>query len=246
MNLAIGKACSADGQCASGTCRTESVTGWPSGACVAGVGSCSRTDAGVTTGCPAGSVCAFDEFGTFCRQACTGSGSAPCRAGYACHDEDNDSSTPRWCVPLCTADADCARLGGNYGCNAWSKRCELKDKGLSKYGASCGSGSQCESGICLGGSGGYCSGLCLKSGGTCGGDGVCGNDGTSDATGRCFDGCAASNDCRSSPYSCRAPPYGGGSGNVCYCSREGEPCGSAADCCATVAFCFPGVNLCVF
>jgi hypothetical protein len=122
-------------------------------------------------------------------------------------------------------------MGASYGCNLWSRRCELKDKGFSKYGAACGGGSTCESGLCLPDRGGYCGGLCVK-GGTCGPDGACGNDGTSDQTGRCYDVCANASECtRGAPYQCAAPPYGGTSSLVCYCRRIGEPCTVNGDCC---------------
>jgi hypothetical protein len=227
--LAIGRACSANAQCASGTCWLEGSTGWPSGACVAGVSTCAR-DAGVTVGCPAGSVCTSDEFGTFCRQQC--SGSTGCRRGYACHDEDQDSSTPPWCVPLCVTDNDCAHLGGTYGCNPWSRRCETKNRGLKKYGEACSGDPQCETGRCLGQASGYCAGLCPRTGGSCATGGVCASDGTvNDGTNRCYDDCTSAADCRGSPYTCQLPPWGGPA-NACYCSRTGEKCAQDSDCCS--------------
>jgi hypothetical protein len=194
-------------------------------------------DAGVSYGCPAGSVCTSDHFGRFCREQCS---SATCRAGYACHENtDYRWDGPRTCMPLCTSDAQCSRdLGASYGCNLFSRRCELKDKGLPKYGANCSNNSQCESGICLSDPG-YCEGLCIKSG-ACGADGVCGSDGTSDQTGRCFDQCTGASDCtRPSPFQCAAPPYGGSTSNVCYCRHIDEPCRQASDCCNPSPVGFP-------
>ena len=237
-NLAVGQACASNGQCASQVCRTEASSGWPSGACVAGVNTCSR-DAGVSVGCPSGSVCTSDQFGTFCRQGCSGAGG--CRQGYSCDDEDNDSSSGSWCVPSCTSDADCAHLGGSYGCNPWSKRCELKDKSLKRYGAACSNDSQCETGQCLGEAGGYCAGPCRASG-ACAPGGVCASDGQSnDGTWRCYDDCATNADCRAAPYSCRNAPWSSPA-PVCYCSRAGEKCQADGDCCTGI----PGLPNCVF
>ena len=232
-NLAIGKACSSNLQCLSGRCLTESVSGWPSGACVGAAGGCSL-DAGVSYGCAAGSACTTDQYGTFCRQQCSGSGATACRAAYACHENpDEDYEGPRTCTPLCATDADCNRNGGSsYGCNPWSKRCEPKQKNLKKYGEACGGNTQCESGLCLGGEGGYCYGLCVKGGAGCASDGTCGNDDFNDNTGRCFDSCTTSAECtRGGDYLCKPAPWGGATTQVCYCSRLGEPCGGEADCC---------------
>ncbi|MBI3178535.1 MAG: hypothetical protein HYZ27_02670, partial [Deltaproteobacteria bacterium] len=205
MSLALGKPCSANGQCASGRCFTESGSRWPSGACVGAANGCAL-DAGVSWGCPSGAVCMADGFGRFCRQACSGSGSSACRPGYACH-EVPEVDGPRWCHPLCASDADCERRGGSYGCNLWSRLCETKDKQGARYGAACSAASQCESGVCLPDEGGYCAGLCRK-GASCGPDGVCDGDDTSDQTGRCFDACASQADCtRGGDYLCKPAPY---------------------------------------
>jgi hypothetical protein len=175
-------------------------------------------------------VCEGDEQGRFCRQSCTSGG---CRPGYACHENENpDYDGKRSCFPLCLTDADCSRdLGASYGCNLWSRRCELKDKGGRKYGLSCSGPADCESGVCLPDRGGYCAGYCPR-GGTCATDGACGSDGLNDQTARCFDVCAGAADCtRGAPYQCAAAPYGGTSSNVCYCRRTGEPCSQNSDCC---------------
>jgi hypothetical protein len=243
--LTIGKACSVGTQCASGVCRTEGASGWPSGSCVTGTNSC-WLDAGVSAGCPSGSACTGDEFGRFCRQQCSGNGATTCRPGYACHaNPDFDwNDGPRTCTPLCNSDADCSRISGiaNYGCNPWSKRCELKDRGLGKTGAACSNNSQCETGFCLGERGGYCSGICRKTTLACPSDSVCGGDGTNDQTGRCFDLCASQTECRSG-YTCQPPPYGGTSTNVCYCSRNSEDCNQSSDCCGTALPGFPACFL---
>ena len=237
--LPYGRACTASSQCASNFCRTEASSGWPSGACTGPDNGCTL-DAGVSYGCLSGGACTQDVWGRFCRQQC--SGSTGCRAGYACHQNlDEDWEGPRTCITLCTGDADCNRgLGANYGCNLFSRRCDSKNRNLGKYGASCSNNNACESFTCLSDRGGYCGGLCAK-GGSCGNDGVCGNDGTNDGTGRCFDACASASECtRGAPYTCRAAPYGGGGGGqVCYCSRYGEPCSDAADCCNPSPFGFP-------
>lgn len=243
-NLAVGRACIVGSQCAAGTCNTEDQTGWPGGSCVAGLNTCNRSDAGVSTGCPANAVCLGDQFGTFCRQRCSGSSSMACRPGYACHDDDADSSSPSWCTPLCGSDADCRALGATYGCNPWSKLCELKDKLKPKYGGACSTNTDCETGLCLRASnnGGYCFGWCLRSGGTCGGDGVCEPESSSnsDATGRCLDGCTmvgSSSECRGAPQTCAPAPTG--SVNACYCRVADERCSANAPCCRGSCITFP-------
>lgn len=248
-NRAVGDPCFFSTQCTSGACRAEDTSGWPGGSCIAGLNTCSRSDAGVTSGCPGNSVCLGDQFGTFCRQRC--SGSSGCRAGYACHDDDDDNTSPNWCTPMCASDSDCRPLGGMYGCNPWSKLCELKDKGFAKYGAACTINSNCESGLCLRASnnGGYCYGWCARSGGTCGGDGVCEPGPSGDGTGRCLDGCTmagSSAECRGgSPQTCGPAPST--SANVCYCRVEGESCSTGPQCCRGNCVVFPIVGgVCVF
>ena len=187
-------------------------------------------DGGVSYGCPAGSACTNDHYGNFCRELCT---SATCRPGYACHENTAyNRDGPRTCMPVCTNDAQCSRdLGASYGCNLWSRRCQQRDSMvLQKYGGPCSSNANCETGICLPDRGGYCGGLCVK-GGSCAMDGVCAGDGTSDQTGRCFDACSGAAECTRPGLQCKAPPYGGNTAQVCYCSRVDEPCSTAADCC---------------
>jgi hypothetical protein len=237
-NLAAGSACINSTQCAAGTCQDEASSGWPGGACVGGVNACSRNDAGVSTGCPTNTVCVHDQHGRFCRQRCSGTGG--CRTGYACHDEDEDSDSPNWCAPLCTSDADCRALGGTYGCNPWSKLCQQKDRTRQKYGGACTANTECETGRCLrqSSNGGYCEGLCLRNGGTCGGDGVCEPTASGDATGRCLDGCTMSGtntECRAgSPQRCGPAPTG--SVNACYCRVAGERCQTSDQCCRPTGF----------
>jgi hypothetical protein len=242
VNLADGKPCGLGTHCLGGICRTEGTTGWPSGACVSGTSCSIDTNNGASTGCSnnSTSTCVTDLFGKFCRQSCT----STCRPGYACHDDDNDSVTPRSCVPLCDSDADCAVAGSNYGCNPWSKLCEAKDKGKTKLGLGCSSNSDCETNDCLksSGNGGYCIGLCRKSTSACGGDGVCAFTSGGDATGQCYDGCSSSTMCRPAPYTCRAPPEG--NGQVCYCGHSGDTCTAGSECCGGSCVSFGFLKVC--
>jgi hypothetical protein len=247
----VGKSCIVGSQCTSGTCRSEDLFGWPGGSCIAGLNTCNRSDAGVSTGCPANAVCLGDQFGTFCRQRC-GSGGTACRSAYACHDDDEDSSSPSWCTPMCSSDADCRALGGTYGCNLWSRLCEVKDKQQAKYGGACSTNTDCESGLCQreSSNGGYCYGWCQRSGGSCGGDGVCEPGPSGDNTGRCLDGCSmvgSATECRAaSRQTCGPAPTG--SVNACYCRVAGERCSTSADCCIQSGFpiggCVQFINIC--
>jgi hypothetical protein len=243
-NVAIGQGCASSSQCASGVCRTEATTGWPGGACVAGVNTCVRADAGVSLGCPTGAVCATDQAGTFCRQACSGAGSSPCRPGYACHDDDDRLSTAAYCVPLCTSDEQCSNSSVGVGCNQWSKRCEARDKGLAKYGAACNANSQCETGLCLNASnnGGYCYGVCNSTASAataCADDGVCESYLTSalvDQTARCLDGCtttSSSSECRANAaQTCQIISSSGSTPRACYCRVVNKTCSGHSECCS--------------
>lgn len=244
--LLDGKACLSGGQCASGRCLTETTNGLPSGHCTNSAACSISLTTGASTGCASGGTCATDEFGTFCRKSC--SGSTGCRGGYACHDDlDENDVTPNYCIPLCTSDLDCARLGGQYGCNLHSRRCETKDKGLAKLGAACAGNASCESGVCLRASsnGGYCMTRCKDSSPTCPGDGVCDYSSGGDNTGDCYDGCANAAECtRGGRYTCQSSQNN--RGNVCYCAVAGDLCSTDADCCTGPCQNFGLVKICLF
>jgi hypothetical protein len=227
-----GFGCTADNQCKGGKCLTEAATGLANGACSNAV-TCSVS---AQTGCNGG-MCA--ETGTFdtCRMRCTGTGLAGtvgagrCRPGYACIDTDtNTGNATSYCYPLCNTDADCSGSGANYGCNPWSKLCQLKDKGMPKYGAACTNGTQCESGICtLNYPGGMCFGLCTGNLKTCGTGGVCYYYASyGDNIGECYQGCTASAQCRGAPLTCQNK----GQGNICVCGQVGEDCSANSQCCS--------------
>lgn len=228
-NLSDGLPCASDSQCGGGKCRTEAATGDPNGACSNSV-SCSVS---AQTGCRGG-LCV--EAGSFdlCRMRCTGTGlgaTGRCRAGYACLDTDSDTTnSTNYCLSLCSSDAECQGGAAGYGCNLWSKRCEQKDKGLSKYGAPCSSASQCESGYCTRAfPGGYCIGVCSGTQKSCGPDGACYYYSSfGDNIGACWKSCSTNSQCRQPDYHCENL----GQGKICTCRLTGEPCLSNSECCS--------------
>ncbi len=234
-----GAPCSHDSQCKGGKCRTEVAAGSPGGMCSNAV-SCSPAG---QTGCNGGRCI---EAGTFdyCAPKCTGA--SGCRPGYACLDPDGNVLTNNsYCVAMCTKDADCTATGQgpSYGCNLWSNYCEVKDKGLGKYGAPCTTNSQCETYLCsppLSGShpNGYCLGWCDVQSQICADDGVCVLDSNGDGIGKCADGCKTTADCRGRPYSCLPSDEG----NICWCLELGAKCTSPTQCCTGncfVGYCNP-------
>lgn len=229
-----GQPCTLDSQCKGGRCLSEAVYGFPGGACSNAL----TCTVGSSAGCNGG-LCVETGAVDTCFAACTGSGlgaSGACRAGYSCIDSDLDAANANnYCTALCTADAQCTPGGANYGCNPWSKRCELKDNGRARYGEPCTADAQCESNFCLtagGGAypGGYCSGLCNATTGGCGGDGRCLHEAAwGDNTGVCYDGCTQDSQCRiASNYSCQVLL----TSQVCHCRGTGDPCSASGQCCS--------------
>ncbi len=187
--LQDGKPCLADGQCAGNKCFTEATTGAPQGAC----GNATPCTVGTTTGCNGG----YCGPGGTCYARCTGtgvSGTGPCRAGFICYDND---STPgnnnNYCLAGCSATTECSGMGTGYGCNPWSKRCGNMDRGLARYGSTCISGTQCESGNCFTGANfpnGYCMGVCRGDAPNCAAGGFCSFDPFwGDNLGLCYQSC---------------------------------------------------------
>jgi len=232
--LPDGKECTANGQCAGGKCFTEAASGAPNGMCT-NLTSCTvATNAGCN-----GGICT--EGGTFdsCRARCTGTGlgsTGRCRAGFTCFDPDtNTSNNNSGCVALCTADAECSGTATGYGCNPWSKLCSSKDKGLARYGSSCTTGTQCESGYCdtsANLSFGYCFGLCRGDSKSCAADGVCEfNSSFGDNVGYCMDACTTPNtfsQCTNQNNLCRSRTPA----NFCACGDFFEQCFLDTDCCS--------------
>ncbi len=226
-----GKGCTANNQCAGGRCLTEPGDHAPNGMCT-NISSCTVNG---NTGCNGG-ICT--ETGAFdsCRARCTGNGltGQGCRAGYTCYDPDvNNSNNNSGCVILCSSDAECSGNGTGWGCNTWSRICELKDKGKPKYGASCTADSQCESDFCDTSIGtGYCYGICRGDTKACGLDGVCDYDSSfGDNVGYCMDACSTTNSsaqCTNPQNLCRNrnPAL------MCTCGTTFEFCVSNANCCS--------------
>ncbi|MET0385144.1 MAG: hypothetical protein ABW321_04255 [Polyangiales bacterium] len=196
-----GKACTTNGDCGTGTCRTaftgtqllgsttiEAPGGYCSFACVAsnqcGGGSCVGGSAGGLFG-----MGASQGGGGWCLARCTGPDD--CREGYRCLDtlsgqtltgESGASGT-------CQVAPETTRLTGSVVGNA------------------CASAEDCSGGDCLTSEfgvtypGGFCTGSCL-------GDGDCGDDAKCDpgalgAPGRCYRVCEADGDCGREGYRCR-------------------------------------------
>lgn len=231
-NLNDGLPCNADAQCAGGKCSTEAASGLPNGAC-SNASPCSE---GTTTGCHGG-LCVKVFDGTKCQPRCTKDGLAQCRLGYVCFDIDEQPSNDNsFCIALCSSDSDCqtADAGAGRGCNVYSRLCERKDKGLSRYGASCNANNECETGHCFKDDTwpeGYCGGTCRADQMTCGAGGVCVHPATwADNVGICYQACSQNNQCRPLPYQC----IDRGAGGYCQCRVKGESCIVNATCCSGI------------
>lgn len=176
-NDTAGKPCTANTECAPGTCTlmVEGVDGMPApapgGYCT---GNCT-TD----IDCGAGGTCVL-TFGTMaglCYDGCTAD--TDCREGYLCG-------------PLTST------------CRPTPANDQLADNSA---GIPCAADTECGDGTCLttllSGEpfpGGYCSGACLMDS-HCGAGGVCWRTGA--AAGRCYDACVADTDCTRDGYRCR-------------------------------------------
>lgn len=231
-----GQPCTANSQCKGGLCLTEVASGYPGGHCT----NAAACTVGTTNGCNGG-VCTQAGNTTRCRIPCAGA--SGCRPGYECFDPDASTSTANSiCLPLCSADSQCTATGqgATYGCNPWSKFCEQKDKGKTKYGGPCTLHSDCESAWCdTSRPGGYCLGVCDGTTKSCGGDGHCLMPSSpTDNVGTCYDGCTSDSSCRPSTYACLQA----GSLDVCWCLGPNSFCGQNRDCCSGVCdffgFCF--------
>lgn len=232
--LADGRPCLQDAQCAGGRCLTEAAFGIPNGMCT----NASSCTTGTNAGCNGG-ICLTGATMNNCWPRCTGtglSGPGACRAGFICTDPDsNTSNNNNYCSIGCAADAECSGGGSGYGCNPWSKRCGIKDRGLGKYGAACTSHAQCETNQCLTGPtapGGYCAGVCRGDTRNCAPGGHCDFvPSAGDNWGMCFQSCQTTSNCRTSEnYKCWGPssaPNG-----VCICLAPGELCSVNSDCCS--------------
>ncbi|MFT3709549.1 MAG: hypothetical protein QM817_18125 [Archangium sp.] len=234
--LQDGKPCLLDAQCAGGDCIAESTNGAPNGFC-SNLTSCTVS---TNAGCNGGLCVAGSGFNA-CSPRCTGtgiSGAGACRAGYVCYDQDTDlGNNNSICLIACSNDSECAGSGSGYGCNPWSKKCGPVDRGLRRYGDDCTANSQCESGLCFGGSefpGGYCSGLCRGDTNNCASGNFCSfNAAYGDNTGFCYQSCTVSgqSQCLNPFMTCfRTAPSA--STRACYCLTQGASCQFNSDCCS--------------
>jgi len=107
--LAIGAACTANGDCASAVCTpsqsTSSGSAWSGGYCTA---LCSAT-----TPCPSSATCITYSDGSACAARCAAN--ADCRAGYVC------SPGVGACLPDCRQGFSC---GSKLMCNSTTGTCE--------------------------------------------------------------------------------------------------------------------------
>lgn len=136
---AVGSACTADRDCASGlTCFTAT----PGGVVWAG-GYCTRPCSSET--CPAGSTCtsfysdaATLSVVTYCASSCVRApGSRDvCREGYAC-------SYDGVCISGCRTNADCAMASPAATCETASGRCLVQASSGAASGAACMNDADC-------------------------------------------------------------------------------------------------------
>lgn len=234
--LQDGKPCLADAQCAGNKCFTEAATGAPNGAC----GNAAACTPGTTTGCNGG----FCAGNSRCYAACTGqglTGTGACRAGFICYDPDSTASNNNnYCLPGCSSDTECSGGGTGYGCNPWSKRCQNTNQNLPKYGATCTTDSQCESGYCFTGPDfplGYCVGVCRGNAPNCASGGFCMfNASYGDNLGICYQACSTYNtppdpECGNPLMSC-FKTSSTSTNRVCSCLSTGSSCIDSYDCCS--------------
>jgi hypothetical protein len=233
-NLQDGKPCLLDSQCAGAKCLTEATTGIANGAC-SNATSCTL---GTNAGCNGGR-CFQGATSNTCLASCAGTGAGVngCRAGFICYDPDtNTTNNNNVCLAGCANTSECSGSGSGYGCNPWSKRCGNLDQGLRKYGATCTSDSQCETGICLSGPdypAGYCAGVCRGDTSNCANGGFCSYSASfGDNLGYCFQSCLGSDtECLNPFMSCfRTSP--GAPTRACYCFSTGNACAIDDDCCS--------------
>jgi hypothetical protein len=116
----IGAACKTDADCFSpfglGSCLTLSVGGMQPATGVCGIMDCAVPGLPDNI-CGSGSECiGLSGDITFCAKTCTDA--AECATGYACADDDQDTSTPKICYPVCFGNDDCRK--GTERCSSTS------------------------------------------------------------------------------------------------------------------------------
>lgn len=200
-DAALGTACTADSDCASGGfCASEDFYGYPGGACIGQ--RCSLTDG---SGCEGDGVCLDGGGEGVCFDGC--SIDSDCRTGYRC-EGDTDFPDRRYCTAGCTTNSDCTVVGNV--CNTLAGTCAPPFT-PSDLGTMCSMmAGGCTGGTCLREStSGYPRSYCTYEGCTpgvaddadgCPGTGVCITNRTHTAT-YCLDACATSADCRAE-YTC--------------------------------------------
>ncbi len=234
-NVPDGKPCRNDGQCAGAKCYTEENTGAPNGTC----SNATTCTVGTNAGCNGGTCVETGTFDT-CYAKCTGlgiTGTGACRAGFICRDPDsNTGNNNNYCAPGCSSDTECSGTGTGYGCNPWSKRCQNVDRGRSRYGATCTTGSDCESGSCATGSdfpGGYCTGPCRGDTNNCGPNGFCSYSSSwGDNYGYCFESCSSINDVCLNSYMTCFRTASNATTRACTCLTTNSSCLYDSDCCS--------------
>jgi hypothetical protein len=205
----LGRTCSRfGGGCTGGTCLSERQNGFPNAYCAY-----QGCTVGMDSTCPTGGVCSASGDGLgICLDGCAADADCRMAEGYACRPVDytGTMSTSTACVPACTSDAQCTRMG--FVCNPGTGRCGDPFGGT--VGAMCADATGCPGGRCLTDAAGWPGGTCAAPGCrltgtgpgfTCPAGSACADDGLGDPEiGHCLAACVVGGaaTCRTG-YECR-------------------------------------------
>lgn len=103
-----------------------------------------------------GGICHPFPKGQYCTQRCNSNN--PCPAGFDCKIQNTDDPNSTLCEETCLKDNDCPT---GYKCE--SQRCVIPDNTTERaIGEACSLNKQCQSGLCLSGTGQPLQGACSK------------------------------------------------------------------------------------